>query len=314
MEAIKTFLVTGVTGFLGSVLAEKLISEGYSVIGIGQRKYGLLTEPVINHDSFTFIQNDLENLNFNELSDYRIDGILHLANRGFVDSQGNVNKEIGYEEIYNVNVKSTRKLIEFAKYKSINFLLFASSVSVFGKQPEDSVINESTCPTPLDYYGLTKYNAERLVEIELTETTTKGIIHRFPLIFGKNHLGGLVYNFYKLAASNEPIVIFGKGDAYRCPIYINDAISFILKSIEHVDDLNSFEIFSSGSSNSMKIVDIAKTVICLTSSKSEINFADRPFSLDWNMKIDVSKACDKLRHNPLSIEEGLKLYFKELGF
>jgi nucleoside-diphosphate-sugar epimerase len=313
MNSSKTLLVTGATGVLGSALIEQLLCEGHSVIGIGRKKYGLLSDSIVNGNNFVFIQNDLIDFDVNVLMSYQIDGIIHLANRGFVDGRGNNNKGIGHDEIFNVNVRSTRKLIELAKLQEIKFLIFASSVSVFGKQSADSVISELTYPTPLDYYGLTKYYAERLIEIELAETAAKGIVLRFPLIFSKDHLGGLVYTFYKLAASNEPIVIFGKGNAYRCPIYINDAISIILKNIEHVDDLNSYEIFACGSSDSMRILDIAKEIICLTNSKSEIKFVDKPFSLDWDMKIDISKICKKLKFDPMSINEGLKLYINDLN-
>jgi len=313
MKNAKTVLVTGATGVLGSALVEQLLCKDHSVIAIGRRKYGLLSDSAINNSNLVFIQSDLVDFDVNVLMDYQIDGIFHLANRGFVDGLGNSNKGIGHDEIFNVNVQSTRKLIELAKLQEIKFLIFASSVSAFGKQPADSVISELTCPTPSDYYGLTKYYSERLIEIELAETDTKGIVLRFPLIFSKEHLGGLVYTFYKLATNNEPIVIYGKGNAYRCPIYINDAISIILKNIEHVDDLNSYEIFACGSSDSMKILDIAKEIICLTHSKSEIRFVDKPFSLDWDMKINVSKIYKKLKFNPMSINEGLKLYINDLN-
>jgi len=313
MKSTKSLLVTGATGVLGSALVEQLLCEGHSVIAIGRKKYGLLSGSVVNDNNFVFIQNDLIDFDVNVLMSYQIDGILHLANRGFVDGQGNINRGIGHDEIFNVNVQSTRKLIELAKLQEIKFLVFASSVSVFGRQPDDSVISELTCPTPSDYYGLTKYYAERLIEIELAETAAKGIVLRFPLIFSKDHLGGLVYTFYKLAVNNEPIVIYGKGNAYRCPICINDAISIILKNIEHVDDLNPYEIFSCGSSDSMRILDIAKEIICLTNSKSEIKFVDKPFSLDWDMKINVSKIYKKLKFSPMSINEGLKLYINDLN-
>tara|TARA_B100000315_G_scaffold227638_1_gene235745 strand:- start:201 stop:1148 length:948 start_codon:yes stop_codon:yes gene_type:complete len=313
VKSTKSLLVTGATGVLGSALVNRLLCEGHSVIAIGRKKYGLLSDSVVNDNNFVFIQNDLNDLDFNILKSYQIDGILHLANRGFVDGLGNINRGIGHDEIFNVNVRSTRKLIELAKLQEIKFLIFSSSVSVFGKQPADQVISELTYPTPLDYYGLTKFYSERLIEIELAETATKGIVLRFPLIFSKEHLGGLVYTFYKLAANNEPIVIFGKGNAYRCPIYINDAVSIILKNIEHVDDLNSYEIFACGSSDSMRILDIAKKIICLTHSKSEIKFVDKPFSLDWDMKINVSKIYKKLKFNPMSINEGLKLYIRDLN-
>ena len=57
---MKTFLITGVTGFLGSFLADKLLKSEYRIIGIGRKKRGFLTKELIDNDKFILLNNNIE--------------------------------------------------------------------------------------------------------------------------------------------------------------------------------------------------------------------------------------------------------------
>ncbi|MBF0384767.1 MAG: NAD(P)-dependent oxidoreductase [Candidatus Omnitrophica bacterium] len=308
----ETILVTGATGFLGSLVCEDLLNLGANVIGIGRKESGYIGERTKGSKRFTYIRQDLATIDLGVFKKFNICGVIHLATPCIVDDKGNCNKDITYDDFYDVHVRATRKLIELSKQNDARFFIFPSSVSIYGKKITVTQISNETCPTPADYYGLTKYMGERLIEIELSKVETKGIILRYPLIFGRNHPHGLIYTFYSLAAANKPISILGSGKALRSPLYIRDAVKIITKCVECLENLDKYEIISCGSSNALSIREIAELTVSYTNSKSRVMKADKPFSLDWDMNMDIAKLKKKLKLLPLTVEDGLRAYLKDL--
>ena len=100
---------------------------------------------------------------------------------------------------------------------------------------------------------------------------------------------------------------------YRSLLYVQDAASLLLISAQKNANLSPFEIFNCGSSDSVKMIDIAKTITKLIGSSSTIIPVDKFSPTDWDVFIDISKIKKKLCFQPLSIEQGIKLYLKELG-
>jgi nucleoside-diphosphate-sugar epimerase len=299
-------LVTGATGFLGSAVVERLLFEGYDVVGTGRKPKGFLSEVALAHPRFSLARLDLtddaalETLN-------PVDAVLHLA------SQQPSSKNISFTDLLSSNVQATYKLLRVAKQMNVQKFIYPSTTSIFSKKPESDLLSEQSCPCPASHYGLTKYMGERLVEIELRGSSVKGIVVRYPSIFGKNHFGGIVHTFYTLARQNLPIEVYSKGERYRNLLCVDDAVEILVRLLRfnHPD---SFEMFCAGSQDSRTMLAIATMIRDMLNSRSEIIPVDKFPPSDWDVFIDTSKVRQKLGIELLTVEKGLQRYIKDMGY
>ena len=140
-----TLLITGVAGFIGAKIAKKALEKGYEVIGVddlsnGQRK---------NIPSgITFYAYDLSDKKLVDQLPGKVDYILHLAGQ----SSGEISFDNPISDLEK-NTHSTLNLIQFGIVNKVKKILFASSMSVYGKV-EDRSITEDQEPLPLSCYCL----------------------------------------------------------------------------------------------------------------------------------------------------------------
>lgn len=298
-------LVTGATGFLGSAVVERLLNEGYDVVGTGRKPKGFLSEVALAHPKFSLTRLDLTDDAALENLD-SVDAVLHLA------SQQPSSKNVSFTDFLGSNVQATYKLLRLAKQMNVQKFIYPSTTSIFPKKPEGDVITEESCPSPASYYGLTKYMSERLIEIELRGSNVKGVVVRYPSLYGKNHLGGIVYTFYTLAQKELPIEVYSKGERFRNLLYVDDAVEILVRLLRF-NQPDFFEIFCAGSPDSQTMLAIATMVRNMLRSKSEIVPVDKFPPSDWDIFIDISKLKNAIGFMPLSIESGIKQYLKEMG-
>ena len=209
---MKTYLITGVNGYIGNNLALNLLREGNIVIGVGR-----LEAPKLNpsNKNFIYINSDLTDIGFiSKIDKFKFNGIFHLA------SQQPSNKIITYDDYYRSNVLSTIILLNYFNKKKIDFFLYTSTISIFGNNSNE-VIDESTKPNPINYYGLTKFIAESIIQIESRNYDTKLIVCRLQSVFGKDDGYGIVNTFYEALVKNECIEIYSNGTISRNLLLIN---------------------------------------------------------------------------------------------
>ncbi len=214
--SIQAILVFGGTGFVGSALVKNLLSKNLTVLVFKRKSAGFLSEVkdrnLVYFDSFE----DLV------LSEYIIEVLYHLASRL-------PGVQPAYDDFYNANVVLTAEIIELAKELKVKQFIYSSTGSVFTKPGEPAVFDENTRVNPLNYYGLTKYIAERLLAIELKECDTQVSVIRFPSIFGKNNPAGIAKLFFNLAKKGDDIEVFSNGTRYRNLIIVNSAIDILYR-------------------------------------------------------------------------------------
>jgi len=298
-------LVTGATGFFGSAVVDRLLTEGCDVVGTGRKAKGFLSDTAIAHPKFTLAKLDLTNDAALENLD-PADAVLHLA------SQQPSSKNISFTELFSSNVQTTYKLLRVVKQMNVQKFVYPSTTSVLSKKPEDDFVSEQSYPSPASHYGLTKYMGERLVKIELRDSSVKGIVVRYPSIFGKNHLGGIVHTFYTLARQNLPIEVYSKGERYRNLLYVDDAVEILVRLLVS-NQQDSFEIFCAGSQDSQTMLAIATMVRDMLRSKSEVIPVDKFPPSDWDVFIDISKIQRNLDIVPMTIEGGLQRYVEDMS-
>ena len=153
---MKKILVTGVAGFIGSSVANRLINLGYNVVGVDDLSMGKI-DNIPNGTAF--IKFDLADASNIKQIPKDIDIILYIAGQ----SSGEISFENPVSDLHK-NTISLLNLIDFSIKNSVEKLVYASSMSVYGDVP-DQPINENFIPKPISCYGVGKLASERYLEI-----------------------------------------------------------------------------------------------------------------------------------------------------
>lgn len=206
---MKTVLVTGSSGFLGSKVSECLLRTGYRVVGIDIR-------PDTNsvHENFSFLNKDVNSIEIEELPE--IDFVIHTASSlpygsNAIDFMSN-------------NVNAARFVCEISKMKNA-FLVEIGSSSVYGK-PKEVPVNSLTALEPLDEYAKSKAEAERIIRTTLSEDMYCIIRPRTILGTGRT---GIFAIFFSLISRRLPLPLPNSG---------NQIIQFV-----HVEDLANLSVY-----------------------------------------------------------------------
>jgi UDP-glucose 4-epimerase len=298
---VKTYLITGVNGYIGNDLALNLLREGNIVIGVGRLETPKL---YISNKNFIYINSDLTDLGFiSQIDKFEFNGVFHLA------SQQPSNKNITYDDFYRSNVSSTIILLNYFNKKKLDFFLYTSTISVFGNNNE--IIDENTKPNPINYYGLTKYIAESILQIESINFDSKLIICRLQSVFGKDDGYGIVYTFYEALKKNEDIEIFSNGTISRNLILLDDVIKVLMTISKNFNKVENFEIFNISSNNSMKTFEIASLIKHHLQSNSKINCVEKKYMFDWDVFVSNKKFTNFFNIELSSMEDAIFSYVKQ---
>ena len=219
-------LITGVAGFIGSHLAERLVDSGASVVGTD----GFTTyydpalkrrniEDLARSERFRLVEGNLRDL---ELSDLLagVDVVYHLA------GQPGVRRSWGREfEIYlDENLLATQLLLEAVRDKSVRRFVFASSSSVYG-DAERLPTRESDTPLPVSPYGVTKLACEHLCHLYFSRFGVPTVRLRYFTVFGPRQRPDMAFTrFIEAATEDREIEVFGDGLQSRDFTYVDDAV------------------------------------------------------------------------------------------
>ncbi|MEW6649321.1 MAG: NAD-dependent epimerase/dehydratase family protein, partial [Chloroflexota bacterium] len=150
---MRTALITGVAGFIGSHIAEALIDQGFCVVGIDNESTGK-RENVPNTVNY-FLGDVLDNPLLDSIFNDGIDVVFHLSGlASTVLSFVNPNKDIEN------NVIGTLNIIKLCQKHRVSRVLYASSMTCYG-HPTRIPVKETENALPISYYGISKYTAER---------------------------------------------------------------------------------------------------------------------------------------------------------
>jgi nucleoside-diphosphate-sugar epimerase len=219
-------LVTGVAGFIGSHLAERLVESGTDVVGIDS--FTDYYDPAIKRgnlarlsgsDSFTLIEGSLRDL---DLADPvgSVEVIYHLA------AQPGVRRSWGKEfGIYlDENLLATQQLLEAVKDAGPRRFVFASSSSIYG-DAEAMPTPESAAPKPVSPYGVSKLAMEHVCRLYFSRFDVPTVALRYFTVYGPRQRPDMAFNrFIRAASAGEEIEIFGDGLQSRDFTFVADAV------------------------------------------------------------------------------------------
>jgi dTDP-glucose 4,6-dehydratase len=303
-------LITGGAGFIGSHLARFLLGRGHDVVVMDNLSTGRLENiaPLRSDPHFEFIRHDVTS--YIDLHG-PLDWVLHLASpaspRDYLELPIQTLK---------VGSLGTHNALGLAKVKNASFLL-ASTSEVYGDplvHPQRETYWGNVNPVgPRGVYDEAKRFAEA---ITMAYRRTHGIPTRIVRIFNtfgpqmRLNDGRAIPAFMTQALSGAPVTVFGDGSQTRSFQYIDDLVEGIwrLMGAQVSDPVNI------GNPQEMTLLDLAKRIIRLADSRSEIVFQPLPVDDPKVRQPDISRARTLLGWEPrVDIDEGLRLTLDWFG-
>jgi len=218
-------LVTGGSGYLGSILTRKLLKKGHTVRILDNFLFGKCSIKEIKSKKLQVVQGDIRDLVAVSKSLKSIDVVVHLAS-----IVGTQSSELDPKTSIEINYLATRNIADLCKLYKIKQFLFASTCSVYGAQP-NRLISENSEVNPLDSYGESKFQSERAILQSYDYPT----ILRLGTLFGVSYRMrfDLAINLFIAQALNkEKITVFG-GEQYRPFLHVDDAAEAFSFAIEN---------------------------------------------------------------------------------
>ncbi len=314
---MKTYLITGAAGFIGSSLAERLLKEENKVIGIDN--FCDFYNPSIKennvkelskNDNFKLYRIDIrDGQAIKEIFDEnKIDVVIHLAAMAGV--RPSIENPVLYQE---VNCVGTQNILEEMKKHNITNLVMASSSSVYGNCKtvpfkEDMIVDFAISP-----YAATKKANEVMTHVYHKLFNFNVIMLRFFTVYGPKQRPDLAINkFTRLMLKDKEIPMFGDGSTSRDYTYIDDIVDGVIKSISYVEDnLNVYEILNLGNSSPVTLKEMIQTIGGALGKEPKINqLPMQPGDVERTFA-DVSKAKELIGYEPkTSFKEGIENFVK----
>lgn len=267
-------LITGGAGFIGSHLAEEYIKKGHKVIVLDNLSTGRLgnVSHLENNENFELVIGSILNEYLMDKLVEKCDVVFHLA------------AAVGVELIVKnplvsltTNIKGSEIVLEMA-YRYHKKILITSTSEIYGKNTNGPLKEDDDriLGSPLKSrwsYSTAKAVDEMLAYVYWKEKNVPAIIVRLFNIVGPRQTGayGMVMpRFISQALKNEPITVYGNGKQTRCFLHVKDTV----KALIDLSLRNEAEgkVFNIGSQEEVSIEDLAKRIINILKSKSEINY------------------------------------------
>jgi dTDP-glucose 4,6-dehydratase len=309
-------LITGVTGFIGSQLAKKLVEAGNQVYGITRHCASRSLKPLEEIlDDITLINADVADYSsiLQALSSSNPDYIIHLAALSPV--RLSFEKPFEYEKC---NILATMNVIhallhlpDFEKRK----LLVASTAEVYGCHDEkEKPLKETSCLNPSSPYAVSKAAADMYVRMASDVYGIDGVVLRSVNTYGRKYETNFIIEYIITSMLTGKKLYIGAPDSVREYIYVDDHVDAYFKSMEKARKGNAYNIATGIGITNRRLAEIIAERIGY--DKNRISFgtyppgypsrpiiSDQPYIL-----LDSEKAKNELEWIPrVELETGLQM-------
>jgi len=305
-------LLTGAAGFLGSHISKKLIDNGHEVIGLDDLSTGSIKniETLIDNPKFTFEEHDVR-IPFKA----KVDAILNFA-----CPASPVNYQKDPVRTIETNFLGIINLLHLANETGAR-IIQASTSEIYGdptQSPQKETYWGNVNPIGIrSCYDEGKRAAETLCFDYRRQHNLDTRVIRIFNTYGPNMAigdGRVVSNFIVQALRNEAINIYGDGKQTRSFCYVSDLVEGIYKFLQL--DKNPDTPINLGNPNEFTMLELAKVVIKITNSKSELVFNPLPLDDPKQRCPDITLAKSILKWEPtVQLNEGIEktaAYFKQI--
>lgn len=305
-------LVTGVSGFIGSHLAERLVKEGHSVTGVDSfldyypRKVkennikGLRGKP-----GFEFIEADITALDLNRLVG-KVDAVFHQAAIAGVRSSWGGR----FDEYVRNNILGTQMLLEACKDRRLKKFIYASSSSVYG-DAEQLPVAELSSTNPISPYGVSKLAGEHLACLYYKGYGVPAVSLRYFTVYGARQRPDMAFHkFIRAVIREEEIEIYGRGEQTRDFTFISDAVEANLQALKNGID---GEVYNIGGGSRVSLIECVRIIEKIAGKKADLRFTEPQRGDAKHTYADVSKAKKDFHYSPqVGVEEGIREHYNWL--
>lgn len=299
-------LVTGCAGFIGSKVAEILLEDGHTVVGVdnisdaydSQLKHWRLAQ-LEAYPSFRFRQLDISDWSAvcEVFGEDEFDGVINLAARAGV--RPSLDNPWIY---YNTNVTGTLNLLDACRANEVSKFVLASTSSVYG-DGERPFREDGPSDNPLSPYAASKKAAESLCYSYHHSHGLDVSILRYFTVYGPAGRPDMaIYRFIVWTAEGTPLVLYGDGSQERDFTYVDDIARGTVLALQPL----GFEVINLGRDDPVTVNDVIRFVEAAVGKRAHIETMP-PHSADVKATwADISKARRLLGWEPkVTLEEGL---------
>ena len=269
---MSTIMVTGAAGFIGFHVAQALLDQGETVVGLDDfnsyydPRLKIAREDILKrHSNFVSINVDISDLGPIEtlFRNYSPSVVCHLAAQAGV--RYSLRNPYAYQKS---NIEGFVNLIEQSKRHSVDRFVYASSSSVYGGNTKLPYSEDDPVETPVSLYAATKRSNELIAYTytHLWDMQTIGL--RFFTVYGPWGRPDMAYwSFLEAMRYGEPIKVFNYGRNKRDFTYIDDVTTGVLAALT-VDKLDKYEIINLGNNQPVELMDFINSLEDLSGLKA----------------------------------------------
>jgi UDP-glucuronate 4-epimerase len=307
---MKSILITGGAGFIGSHLVDRLLAEGGWQVSVVDDFNDFYDPAIKRANASTHEQNPRHQLFKADIRDQAalekifagndFDCIVHLAARA------GVRPSLAEPSLYaETNINGTMNLLELAREHGIKQFVFGSSSSVYGINAKVPFSEDDPIRQPISPYAATKAAGELLCHTYTHLYGIRCICLRFFTVYGPRQRPDLaIHKFARLIRDNKPIPVFGDGTTRRDYTFIDDIIAGVRAAIDYTD--SDYEVINLGES---RTVELRELILLIEKELGATAKIDRqplqPGDVPQTFA-DITKARRLLDYDPQTqIEEGI---------
>ncbi len=309
-------LVTGHAGFIGSHLTDRLLEDGHEVVGMDNRD-PFYPAPIKernlararDHGGFLDLNEDICQADAYEQVPDDVEMVVHLA--ALAGVRPSIQRPRRYQE---VNVGGTTRLLEFARRRTIERFVFASSSSVYGNNDKVPFSEDDPVDYPISPYAATKRSGELLAHTYAHLFGLRLICLRFFTVYGPRQRPDLaIHKFARLLDHNEPIPMYGDGTTQRDYTYIDDVIEGVEGALRWTGtaDPGAFQIVNLGESRTISLSEMIRIMGEEMGVEPEIErHPPQPGDVERTWA-DVTRARELLGYEPRTgFREGVRRFVR----
>jgi UDP-glucose 4-epimerase len=296
-------VVTGGAGFIGSHLADSLISEGHEAIVMdnlssGKKEYVNKKVSFSQKDIRTDLSKDFEG----------VDTVFHFA--ADPDVRASATRPASS---YDINVFGTFNVLEACRKADVKRIVFPSTSTVYGETDVIPTPETHAC-APISNYGASKLACEGYLSSYSATYGIKATSLRFANIVGERSTHGVMFDFYnKLKKNPKEMEILGNGKQDKSYLHVSDCVSGVL--IAWKKQTKIYDVFNVGSQEKHNVDAIANEMAKCLGIKPKFAYTGTPRGWVGDMKVMLldTKKLEALGWKPkIGFEEGVKRYMEWL--
>ena len=298
-------LITGVAGFVGSHLAEKLLLLGHEVTGV-DKFLDNYPQPLKQDNlaslrssaKFTFIESDIVSLDLSNLLD-GVDHLFHLAGQPGVRASWGKH----FTRYTENNITATQMLLEAAKGTPLKKFVYASTSSVYG-DTDDLPMRENGLPRPVSPYGVSKLAAEHLCYLYCKAFAVPTVALRFFTVYGPRQRPDMFFHiFMRGLLRGEEIPLYDDGEQTRDFTFVSDIVDGVVSAAQYA---GTGEVFNLGGGSETTLLNAISLAERVAGRKARLKRFDRQKGDVRHTSANLAAARAKLAYAPrVNLEEGL---------